>query len=440
MLQLILYFLYNLLSNVNLTVCLYIVARFVFGRMDRTDKLSLKRMLAVVVPTILIISALTVWNSAFSQLDIIIYIIMFVTLDSRRKVSDVFLYFSILGIIMGIYMLPLCLLNIIYGSMEVLIANNLNAAQVAEELLLFIIVLITCTVLYYLNKKYPLYFTADNYKKSTKFYTVTGFGYFILLIVQILIDEVYNNRMLIFIIFIILAIMDVSVLIMLVQEYRVKYFCQIAALNEYYLNSQVEQFKNYRFQQRETRRIRHDMQNHLIMLSQLAKAGDLQEIRNYIGSMSQEMQSTASELRTGNDTADAIVNAKYSQAAHLGIKVEINGMFPPEMNIAAIDMCTIFANALDNAIEGIPHDCAEKSKVITINITSSNSMHMVTFRNPTKLSVGSVLTSNKADKINHGFGFENMKRTAEKYNGQLNYRIEGEGEDCYFVLEAVIFC
>lgn len=446
--QIIVEYLYNLFSCVEELVMVYIVVRFVLGRMDRTDKPSLRRALAVVIPMVLILSVLTIWNDDFSSLNMLSYCIMFVMLDSKPRIRDIFLCFPIMGLIMGIYMIPMCILHIIYGSIDPVLEstsfifknNEINYTVLAVELTFVTIMVVICLTLYRLYKKYPLYFVPGSHKKSTGFYIGMGYGYFVLLCVQMFLDMVYNSRFLIFLVLIVLLIMDMTLIIMLVQEYRVKYFTQTAALNEYYLNSQVEQFRNYRLQQWETRRIRHDMKNHLLMLSQIAENGDLQGIKTYIGGLSEEMQSTASELHTGNDTADAIVNAKHAQAERLGIKIEIDGMLPPELNIAAIDVCTIFANALDNAIEGIPSDCPDERKIISISITNSNSMHMITFRNPTKPNSGRSLTTSKDDKINHGFGMENMRRAAAKYNGQLTHRIEGDSDMCYFVLEAVIFC
>ncbi len=446
--QVIIEYFYYLFSCLEELVTVYVAGRFVFGRMDRTDKASLRRALAVVIPMVLILSVLTIWNDDFSSLNMLSYCIMFVMLDSKPRIRDIFLCFPIMGLIMGIYMIPMCILHIIYGSIDPVLEstsfifknNEINYTVLAVELTFVTIMVVICLTLYRLYKKYPLYFVPGSHKKSTGFYIGMGYGYFVLLCVQAFLDMVYNSRFLIFLVFAVLLIMDMAVIIMLVQEYRVKYFTQTAALNEYYLNAQVEQFRNYRIQQRETRRIRHDMQNHLLMLSQLAENGDLQGVKNYIGGLSEEMQSTASELRTGNDTADAIVNAKYAQAARLGIKIEIDGMLPPELNISAIDICTIFANALDNAIEGIPSDCPEERRIISITITNNRSMHMLTFRNPAKQDSDKIAVTSKEDAVNHGFGTENMCHTAQKYKGQIIRRVEQEDEMYYFVLETIIFC
>ena len=441
--QIIVQYLYDLFSCVEELVTVYIVVRFVLGRMDRTDKASIRRMLTVVIPMMLILSVLTIWNDDFGSLNI-----MFVMLDSKPRFRDIFLCFPVMGLIMGIYMIPMCILHIIYGSMDTVLDstdfifqnNEINYTILTVELMFVTIMVVICLTLYRLYKKYPLYFVPDNIKKHTGFYIGMGYGYFVLLCVQTFLDMVYNSRFLIFLVLVVLLIMDMTLIIMLVQEYRVKYFTQTAALNEYYLNSQVEQFRNYRLQQWETRRIRHDMKNHLLMLSQLAENGDLQGVKKYINGLSEEMQSTARELHTGNDTADAIVNAKHAQAERLGIKIEIDGMLPPELSVAAIDICTIFANALDNAIEGIPSDCPADRRIISINITNNKSMHMITFRNPAKPDADKIAVTSKQDAVNHGFGTENMKRAAEKYNGQLTRRVEQEDEMHYFVLEAIIFC
>lgn len=438
--EIILGYLYGLLSLVEELIIVYIVIRFVLGRMDRVDKSSINRMLMVLAPIEVILAVLMIWNTDFSSLNMLVYVIMFVMLDSKPRFRDIFLCFPVMGLIMGIYMIPMCVLHIIYGSIDpILELNKFDYAILIVELVFMIILAVICITIHRLYKKYPLYFVPDNSKKHTGFYIAMGYGYFVLLVVQAVLDMVYGSRFLIFLVLVVLLIMDMTLIIMLVQEYRVKYFTHTAALNEYYLNSQVEQFKNYRMQQWETRRIRHDMKNHLLMLSQLAENGDLERIKKYINSLSEEMQSTASELHTGNDTADAIVNAKYAQAERLGIKIEIDGMLPPHLNVEAIDICTIFANALDNAIEGIPSDCPKESRIISINITRRNSMNMITFRNPARVNSSVISGTSKDDKVNHGFGMENMKRATQKYNGELSHRIEGNENMCYFVLEAIIF-
>ena len=434
-------YLYNVFSESETLFCLYFVARFVFGRLERTDASSLKKALAAAVPLVLIQSGLSLVNRDFELLDTIICVIVFVILDTHPKFSDFFTcYLPVNFIVLGVYLIPICLACICYGPDSAsLSVDRPGQRWLYVEVLFAVLIAVIFVFARYLHKKYPLYGSIYE-KRERHFYILMGYAYLAVMCVQIVLEEVDNNRFWNVLILLFLLMMDLAFVIMLVQEYRVGYFEQTAALNEYYLNSQVQQFENYRIQQTETRRIRHDMSNHLMMLSQLAEGGDLAGIRQYLSGLSDEMKATASELRTGNPIADTIVNAKYEQALRQGISIDISGLLPPELRIAAIDVCTIFANALDNAIEGIPDDCPTAYRAIHIDISGSNAMHMISFRNPTAPKGKSSAATTKDDKVNHGFGLENMKRAAAKYNGQLTHRIEQQGEICCFVLEVVVFC
>lgn len=436
-------YLYNVFSESETLFCLYFVARFVFGRLERTDSASLKKALAVAVPLVLVQSGLSLVNSDFELLETVICVIVFVILDTHPKFSDFFTcYLPVNFIVTGVYMIPVCLACICYGPDSASLSmDHPSRRWLYVEVLFAVLILVIFLFAHSLYQKYPLY-EALNEKngKSTDFYIVMGYAYAVVMCIQIVFEDVDDNRFLNVLILLFLLMMDLAFVIMLVQEYRVGYFEQTAALNEYYLNSQVQQFENYRIQQTETRRIRHDMSNHLMMLSQLAESGDLEGIRQYLGGLSDEMKSTVSELRTGNHIADAIVNAKYEQALRQGISIDISGVLAPDIGIAAIDICTIFANALDNAIEGIPDDCPETYRIIKLDISGSNGMHMISLRNPMNPKGKTSAPTSKGDRVNHGFGMENMKRAAAKYNGQLTHRIENQGEICFFILEVVIFC
>ena len=46
--------------------------------------------------------------------------------------------------------------------------------------------------------------------------------------------------------------------------------------------------------------------------------------------------------------------------------------------------------------------------------------------------------TSKKDRINHGFGLQNIRRAAEKYHGELTTHIETEDEEANFVLELML--
>lgn len=58
---------------------------------------------------------------------------------------------------------------------------------------------------------------------------------------------------------------------------------------------------------------------------------------------------------TGNPALDAIISAKQAVVAQKGIAFHYQLQIPKQLPIAPEDICVIFGNALDNAIEACEH-------------------------------------------------------------------------------------
>lgn len=84
-----------------------------------------------------------------------------------------------------------------------------------------------------------------------------------------------------------------------------------------------------------------------------------------------------------------------------------------------IDTCTIFANALDNAVKACS-DIQNGEKKITLEVKRTNDILSIIIENTKQNHVvyeNEKFVSSKLDKHNHGFGVENIKMAVEKYNG-----------------------
>ena len=78
-----------------------------------------------------------------------------------------------------------------------------------------------------------------------------------------------------------------------------------------------------------------------------------------------------------------------------------------------MDVCSIFANALDNAIEACEKIEEEKNRWIKLSLEKTSEFFMIRLRNAMTSGGGA---SNK-DRNLHGYGIQNMKTTISKYNG-----------------------
>src|SRR5699024_10905334 len=97
----------------------------------------------------------------------------------------------------------------------------------------------------------------------------------------------------------------------------------------------------------EIRRLRHDMANHLQALAALPP----EEKDAYI----RELLDSGTLARTlnycGDPTINAVLSVKENLLRQQNISLELNLDIPEELPFEKADLCTIYANALDNAAE-----------------------------------------------------------------------------------------
>ena len=109
-------------------------------------------------------------------------------------------------------------------------------------------------------------------------------------------------------------------------------------------------------------------------------------------------------------------------------------IIPEQLFVDPVDICIIFGNALDNAIEACEH-VQSTDKRINLSIMYEKNMLVCKIVNTATKPASKFLETIKENKKNHGFGIENIKTSLGKYNGI--YTFEQSNEE--FVLSFVIF-
>lgn len=232
--------------------------------------------------------------------------------------------------------------------------------------------------------------------------------------------------------------LTITVVVLIFQGNKRGYYHGLATLNEHYLKMELKHFEAYQKAQQETRRIRHDMKNHLHSIRYFVQERDFTELENYLDGMDIAMQQTDTELHCGSAFADAICNAKYQTARQKGISFQISGMIPDHMKMEPLDLCAVFANALDNAIEAT-EQLPDEQRWVTLDIAVQGNMLFLHFQNPTN-SKPAIHGTTKPDRKNHGFGLQNIKLAVEKYDGEMEiHTVEKDGISI-FSLEIMLIC
>ena len=119
---------------------------------------------------------------------------------------------------------------------------------------------------------------------------------------------------------------------------------------------------------------------------------------------------------------DIIIREKAAIAKEKGIDFTALVRFEDGLFLDAVDISTIFGNALDNAIEA-SEKLPQEQRLITVKAERRQDMLVIIVENHTLSDTSVSLKTSKADPFLHGFGLSNIRNTAEKYGGQCSIQI-----------------
>lgn len=182
------------------------------------------------------------------------------------------------------------------------------------------------------------------------------------------------------------------------------------------------------------RYVYHDLKNHMICIKSYETK---EEIISYINNLESHINDFEKFKNTGNKTLDIILGEKTYLCKKYNIEFEDNINISKLSFIQDIDICAMFANALDNAIEACLNIDNEIEKRIEVKATYINGFAIIKFIN-TKVNdikfIDERIKTSKDDNKIHGIGLASIKYIASKYDGEIivNY------SDNEFILKIMI--
>lgn len=194
------------------------------------------------------------------------------------------------------------------------------------------------------------------------------------------------------------------------------------------------------------RGMKHDLKNTVSVIRQLSNNNeDNAELQTYISEMNQCLEKLESRFNTGNTVADTLLNMKYYEAVRNVPNINIYAddlIFSQELKIHSYDIGIILGNALDNAVEACKKlKINEPSADTFIRLSSiqKGNFLILTIENSfygeiVINSQNELPATDKADKKSHGIGLANIKSTAEKYQGTMDFKVK----DRVFILSVMM--
>lgn len=158
-----------------------------------------------------------------------------------------------------------------------------------------------------------------------------------------------------------------------------------------------------------TRSFRHDVKNHLAVLGGLIQMGDLVKAQDYLSSLGLISNELSFSIHTGVPVIDILLCGKLGSAQSEGINTEVSLSLSQVCNrIDPVDLCVIFANALDNAITA----CREVAEKPYINISGEPQGDFYLFSFTNSCAPG--------PEPHFGTGLYNIRAVTNKYGGALS--------------------
>ena len=158
-----------------------------------------------------------------------------------------------------------------------------------------------------------------------------------------------------------------------------------------------------------TKFIRHDIKNHILILKNLIKKNDSKNTIKYLNQLQNKIDNLSFKYNTNNPILNILIEDKFNIAKSYDIKTNFDFFIPNNyINIIDdIDFCIIFSNAIDNAINACKN--INNSKYINIAGFFKENFLLIEFENSCNINKSVVKST----------GLLSIENIANKYNGNI---------------------
>lgn len=238
-------------------------------------------------------------------------------------------------------------------------------------------------------------------------------------------------------IFYIRTLVDLAGTVMLIAQqdwwHDIQSRMELESINSL-LQRQYEQYRQSRENIEAINRKYHDLK-HQIGVIRLESSAEKRE--EYLNKLENGIKGIGPIQKTGNDVLDTILFSKQLHCAKHQITITsvVDGTRLDFMDV--MDICSIFGNALDNAIESVLKLEDKEKRLIRMAVFAQNDFLMIRVENyyesALQMEDGEFKTTKKS-KDHHGYGIKSIRYTAEHYGGSVSV----EAKDNWFHLRVLL--
>lgn len=362
-------------------------------------------------------------NLIFFLSTIILYFVFpLISLNGMKIKQNIYISLAVVG--------TFSLISSIVSFLFLLFNVDIFISEILNVIINIVLVLLAIFLSYKNNTLYNHFKNIILTSKSVKIVLIISLWIlFILISLLTIIVSKYPNTPIItlacFLIILFLVISLVVIYLLILNNLESTYYKKLNITIQNNMVKQVNYYEHLAKANEDLRKFRHDYNNLKIGLIAYLQKNNINGAMQYIEDCNQIIK-TDNLFHTGHYIVDALFSDKAITARENNINISFSGLIPQNI-LTPVDLCMIFGNALDNAIEACLKIDNDKAKSISVSVKQNNDYIFVTFTNPTfenvEIKDNTIITTKENHDI-HGIGLYSIKQVLKKYDGHMNLHCE----------------
>lgn len=200
------------------------------------------------------------------------------------------------------------------------------------------------------------------------------------------------------------------------------------------LDRQYEQYQQFKANNEQMQQVYHDIKHLIHYIRSISSSQKYEKVL-------QELEETVSTYEAQYDTGNAVLDVMLANKKMMCRSAQITmECFVDAREMGFMDnvhICSIFGNALDNAIEYERQIDEIEKRLIKVNVFAENHFLMIHISNYCEQTILKSPKDPETTKKNpemHGFGIKGIRLAVEKYSGHMNIKQENK----WFIMSILI--
>ena len=189
----------------------------------------------------------------------------------------------------------------------------------------------------------------------------------------------------------------------------------------HFLSLQQERYENLCMAIEEARQARHDIRHHFVLLSTLAEQGDMEKIKKYLSAATDKISDCNLHF-CENQAVDSVFGHYSTIAKKENIPFHALVSLPADLSIDEINLCLVFSNLLENAIQASVKTDQARRKINVEVYPHHNHLLLIHVENTFDGKIrqeNNIFQSSK--RSGNGIGIESVRHITDKNGGICDF-------------------